>query len=123
MSGTLHRRAKSVAQRRAILAWEYRQRHHAKGVWFRLRRVLVDAALAYSISDAEADELAKEGHDELPVGAELQPRKRLFFVSAERARSLESKRPLAVRLGQDLLASTNIALVGHRASSGAIRPS
>lgn len=113
MSEALHRRAKLVAQRRAILAWEYRQRDYAKGVWFRLRRVLVDAELAFAISEAEADDLANEGHAELAVGAELQPRKRLFFVTLERAGALTSRQPLAVRLGPDLLASTRIALVRH----------
>jgi hypothetical protein len=113
MSEALQRRARQVAQRRAVLAWEYRQRNHSKGVWFRLRRVLVDAELAFAISDAQAAELASEGYAPLPVGGELHPAKRLFFVPAARVSLLAGRRSLALRLGPDLLASLNIVLVRH----------
>jgi hypothetical protein len=111
MSDVLQRRARQVQQRRAVLAWEYRQRNHSKGVWFRLRRVLVDAERAWSISDAEADALAAEGYAEIPVGKELQPAKRMFFVPAERVQRLSVPRELALRLSPELLASANIVLV------------
>jgi len=111
MTAALHRRAREIQGRLAVRAWEYRQRHHSKGVWFRLRRVLADAAFAYSIDDADADALAREGPVELAVGRELAPAKRLLFVSAVRTESLPSRQPVAVRLGADLLGARNLALV------------
>jgi hypothetical protein len=36
-------RARSVRARAAVRGWQYRQRHLAAGVCFRLRRVLADA--------------------------------------------------------------------------------
>ncbi|HEV8358624.1 MAG TPA: hypothetical protein VGX21_05695 [Methylomirabilota bacterium] len=49
MRDDLERRVRQVRSRVAVQAWEYRQRHHAKGVWMRLRRILADAQAAYVI--------------------------------------------------------------------------
>jgi hypothetical protein len=46
-----------------IRAWAYRKRHHARGVWFRLRRLLADASHAYVISSNDADQLRAEVED------------------------------------------------------------
>ena len=43
MTERLHERARRIHERALIRAWEYRQRNHSKGVWYRLRRLLVDA--------------------------------------------------------------------------------
>ena len=48
----LRRRAAEVRARSAIRRWEYRQRHNAKGTWFRLRRVLADARQVFATSEA-----------------------------------------------------------------------
>jgi hypothetical protein len=111
MSESLHRRAREIRARLAVRAWEFRQRHHAKGVWFRLRRVLADTEFAFAIDDADADALAREGGAELQVGRELAPAKRLYLVDRERAERLSSRVPLVVRIGMDLLAARNVALV------------
>jgi hypothetical protein len=113
MSEALHRRVRAIRERLAIRAWEYRQRDHSKGVWFRLRRALVDAASAFSIDDADADRLAAEGFEEIPVGSEVHPPKRIFFVWPDRVVSLDSRHAVAVRLGADLLAARNLVLVPH----------
>ncbi len=49
MTQALERRAVQVYARAAVRAWEYRQRHHARGVWGRLRRLLAFSSKAYAI--------------------------------------------------------------------------
>src|SRR5262249_142808 len=95
----------------AVRAWEYRQRKHSKGVWFRLRRILADAATAYAIPDAEVARLLSAGFAPEPVGAELEPPRRIFFVAAERVTAIHGRRELPLRLGPELLAERNVALV------------
>ena len=53
----LQERARRARERALIRAWEYRQRNHSHGVWFRLRRVLVDAGQLWVIDEREADRL------------------------------------------------------------------
>jgi len=60
MSASLERRARQYRSRMLIRAWDYRQRGHARGVWFRLRRVLADASHAYAVSASDADRLRAE---------------------------------------------------------------
>ena len=43
MTLSLEQRARQFRSRVLVRSWEYRQRHHARGVWFRFRRVLADA--------------------------------------------------------------------------------
>jgi hypothetical protein len=102
-----------MRERALIHAWEYRQRMHGKGVWFRLRRVLVDAESAFSISERDADWLESQGQSPLAVGRELFPAKRVFFVRREQLRRLEALE-LPVRLTAPLLQATSIVLVAHR---------
>jgi hypothetical protein len=94
-----------------VRSWDYRQRSHARGVWFRLRRVLADASAAYIIAPHEAQALLAEGHRAEAVGRELEPPKVIVFVPAERMARLASARPVPVRLAGDLLTAENIALV------------
>jgi hypothetical protein len=108
---SLHRRLRQFRSRVLVRAWDYRQRHHARGVWFRFRRLLVDARDAYHISEDEADLLLAEGLPLEPVGLEVDPPKRIFFVTSSRARRLGSARLLAVRLDAELLAAPCLALV------------
>lgn len=112
MTGAQRERARKIRERALIRAWEYRQREHASGVWFRLRRVLVDAARAYIISEASADQLQQQGGQPLPVGRELSPAKRLFFVTKDQLDELAA-REVPVRLTAELLQATAIALVAH----------
>ena len=102
-----------MRERVLIRAWEYRQRHTSHGAWFRIRRVLLDAAQAWTLSDQDADRLERTGHLPMPVGGELAPPKRMFFVSAEELRTLAGREPIDVRLSPQLLAAANLALIAH----------
>ena len=118
MSASLQERARHAHERALVRAWEYRQRHHSKGVWFRLRRVLVDAATAWVIDEADADRLAGGGHAPLPVGRELVPEKRMFFVPAEELQALSTRRQIPVRLGIELLQARSVVLVAFPPTAG-----
>ena len=110
MTEAVERRLRQLRSRVLVRAWDYRQRNHARGVWFRLRRVLAEASQAYAVSTAEAQELLAEGHHPEPVGEELSPSRPILFVSVERALRLASARPLAVRLSAELLAAESLVL-------------
>jgi hypothetical protein len=107
----LHRRAREIRARAAVRAWEYRQRHHAKGVWFRLRRVLAEAREAWAIPPDEADRLVAEGYVPEAVGSELAPPKRILFVPEARLATISARRRLRVGLGADLLGAPCVVLV------------
>lgn len=111
MSIGLQRRAREIRARAEIRKWEYRQRNHAKGVWFRLRRVLADAALAYGLNDEDMERLLAEGFGLEAVGGELQPIKRILFVPEARLQLISERREIPVRLGPELLGERNLALV------------
>jgi hypothetical protein len=111
VSDDLERRVRQVRSRVAVRAWEYRQRHHAKGVWMRLRRILADAAAAYVIPESEAERLVAEGFPPEPVGRELEPAKVILFLPAERVARLAGAREIPVRLEVELLEAPALALV------------
>ena len=113
MNEALHERARRARERALIRAWEYRQRHYAKGVWYRLRRVLVDAAEAWIIGNAGVDRLESAGHVPLPVGRELAPPIRLFFLSEEELEAISDRRQIPARLCTELLHAGNLALLAH----------
>lgn len=120
MTAAQRERVRRIRERAVIRGWEYRQREHAGGVWFRLRRVLVDAGRAFVISEADADQLEQHGALPLPVGRELSPAKRLFFVTPERLDKLAA-RELPVRLTAEFLQATAIVLVSH-ADGSSVHP-
>lgn len=111
MRPSLERRAKAVKSRAAIRSWEYRQRHHAKGTWFQLRRLLADASHIYILTERAARELMAEGYLPEPVGARLEPKKVLLFVPAERVEAIADRQEIPVRIGVDFLAARYIAMV------------
>jgi len=111
VSDDLERRARQVRSRVAVRAWEYRQRHHAKGVWMRLRRILADAQAAYVIPVGEAERLIMEGSRPETVGRELEPPKVILFLPAERVARLTGAREIPVRLEVELLEAPALALV------------
>ena len=113
MSEALHERVRRMRERLLIRTWEYRQRNLAKGVWFRLRRVLVDAAEAWIIDERDADRLETDGHLPLPVGRALAPPKRMFFLTEAEVAAISDRRRVPVRLGGELLQASAIALVAH----------
>jgi hypothetical protein len=104
-------RAQQVRTRASIRRWHYRQRHHASGVWYRLRRVLTDARAAYVIDAADLAQLISEGHICEPCGGEIAPPKVLLFVDDERLATLVSRREIPVNLGPEFMAASAIALV------------
>ena len=111
MSDALERRARQYRSRLLIRACEYRQRHGARGVWYRLRRLLVDAERVYVVSATEMAQLADEGNAVESVGSALQPAKVILWVPHDRIARIPSARELAVSLNSDLLHATSLVLV------------
>ena len=111
MADDLARRVRQARSRLAVRAWEYRQRHHAKGVWMRFRRILADARSAHVIPLTEAEQLLAEGFQPGAVGRELEPPKIVLFVPAARAARLIDAREIPVRLEAALLEAPALALV------------
>jgi hypothetical protein len=111
MNEMLHERVRLIRERSLVRAWEYRQRAYSKGVWFRFRRVLVDAAEAWIIDEADADALELRGHVPHPAGRELAPPKRLFFLSREEMELLPHRRQVPMRLHGELLLARSLAFV------------
>jgi hypothetical protein len=95
----------------AIRAWEYRQRNHSKGVWFRLRRVLADSESAFAIPCSAIERLKQEGFRTESVGTEIEPQKVILFVPAARLEEIPEKRPLRVALDTDFLSTPCVALI------------
>lgn len=106
----MQQRARRVSAQSVVRRWEYRQRAHAKGVWFRLRRLLASARSAWSISEEDARDLLAHGYLSEGVGTELAPSKVIFFVSGDTLRSLPSRVEVPVRLGPELLSARFVAL-------------
>jgi len=111
MTASMERRLRELRSRVLVRAWDYRQRRHARGVWFRFRRVLAAASEVYAIPPDEAQRLVAEGHRPERVGLELEPPRLLLFVPAGRVAQIASARPLAVRLSAELLSAECLALV------------
>ena len=110
MNPSLERRVRQLRSRVLVRSWEYRQRRHARGVWFRLRSLLVDASAAYVIPMEEGRKLIAEGHSAEPVGGELEPPRLIVFVPASRVGQIASAQAVPVRLGRELLAAECLAL-------------
>jgi hypothetical protein len=110
MTPALERRIGELRRRVLVRSWEYRQRRHARGVWFRLRRLLADASAAFVIPAEEASALLSEGFRAEAVGQELAPPKVILFVSSDRIARITSARPVPVRLGREVLEAACLAL-------------
>lgn len=110
MNPALDRRLRQLRSRILVRAWDYRQSRHARGVWYRLRRVLADAEAVYVISSDEAQTLIAEGHRAEPVGLEIEPPKLMVFASAERVARIASARRVPVRLTSEVLTAPCLAL-------------
>jgi hypothetical protein len=111
MTRKLEDRVRQVRSRIAVRAWSYRQRHHSKGVWMRLRRVLAEAQSAYVIPTGEAERLVAEGFRPEAVGRELEPPKLMLFAPAERIERIPGAREISVRLDAALLEARALALI------------
>jgi hypothetical protein len=110
----LERRLLEFRSRELVRAFEYRQRRHAGGVWYRFRLLLALAREAHVVPRDEAERLVAEGYTPEPVGRELEPPRLILVVPAERVARIASARPLAVRLSAELLAAECLALVPFR---------
>ncbi len=110
MNAAFERRVRRVRARALVRAWDYRQRRHARGVWFRLRRVLADANAAFAIDADQARQLLAEGYRAEAVGGELEPPKIIVFVPAGRVAQIASAEAVPVRLDSRLLATSCLAL-------------
>lgn len=111
MTAAQARRLRELRSRVLIRDFEHRQRQHARGAWFRLRRRLTFAREAYAVSKDDVDGLIAEGVQPDPVGSALSPPRVILSVSASRVAALSSARPLAVRLNAELLAAEHLVLV------------
>jgi hypothetical protein len=111
MTASLERRLRQFRSRVLVRSWGYRQRHHARGVWFRLRRAMADAREVYAIAVEEARALEAEGHGLEAVGQALEPPRLIVRVPSARLATVAGARPLAVRLSRELLAAEALALV------------
>lgn len=111
MNAFQERRLREFRSRVLVRAFDHRQRRHARGVWFRLRRVLAFAGEAYAIPAEEADRLIAEGYRPEPVGQELEPPRVILVVPRERVAGIASACPLAVRLSAEVLSAECLALV------------
>jgi hypothetical protein len=107
----LQRRIRERQARVLARAFEYRQRRHARGTWYRLRRALTLAREAYALPREDGERLLAEGYAVDPVGSELSPPRLIVQLPAERIARLPSARPLAIRLNADLLAADCLVLV------------
>jgi hypothetical protein len=114
MTSAREQRIRQLRSRVLVRSWDYRQRRHARGIWFRLRRLLADASQAYAITRQDADLLVAEGHRVEPLGRELEPPKLILFAPAARLAGIASRRPLAVRLSADLMLADCLALVAFQ---------
>lgn len=111
MNLVMERRLRQQRSRLLVRSWAYRQRRHAHGAWFRLRRLLADAAAAYLVSPDELRQLLAEGHRLEPVGDEFEPSKVIVFAARDRVARMPGARPVPVRLGGELLAATHLVLI------------
>lgn len=111
MSDVLQSRLREHRARLAVRAWEYRQRHHANGVWFRLRRALADAAELFVIDDSDARRLVAAGHPVHPAGSAIEPPKIMLVVSREALADIPSARAIRVGLNAEFLGARSVVLV------------
>jgi hypothetical protein len=107
----LQRRVRERQARVLARVFEYRQRRHARGAWFRLRRALTLARETYALPRDQGEQLVAEGCPADPVGSELAPPRLIVRVPAARIAAVPSARPLAVRLNAELLSADCLALV------------
>ena len=121
MTPSLERRLRQHRSRVLVRSRDYRQRRHAQGVWFRLRRVLADASEAYAVTPEQAQELVEEGYTAEPVGQELEPPRFIVFVAAARVARMATARPLPLRLSAELLTAECLALVPFETRTSAAR--
>jgi len=117
MTPAQERRLREVRSRVLVRTFDHRQRGHARGVWFRLRRVLAFASEAYVIPAHEAKRLIAEGYRPEPVGQELEPPRVILLVPRERVAGIASARSLAVRLSAEMLSAECLALVPFEAEA------
>ena len=113
MNEAYGKRVRRMRERALVRSWVFRQRRYAKGAWYRLRRVLVDAAQAWIIDDPDADRLEGDGHAPLPVGSEFAPPKRLFFLTETELSAIPHRWSVPVRLCCELLQARNLVLIPH----------
>jgi len=104
-------RRKAILARAAIRSHELRQWSHARGVWFRLRRLLVDAERVLVVSPEVAQELIDEGCCPSAVGLELSPEKTIFCLDEQRAAALRDAVEIRPVLSGELLGAPHLVLV------------
>jgi len=110
---TLEQRVARMRQRLVVRAWEYRQRDLAKGVWTKVRRLLVDAESAWIIDAADVEIVRAAGIRPESDGLRLQPPKEIRFVSSEVLSTLPSRQTIDLGMNAAFLEATHVVLVAH----------
>lgn len=121
MSAVLEQRARQYRSRMLVRTWDYRQRHHARGVWYRLRRLLADTSRAYVVSSHDVAQLCAEGFAIEPVGNAIEPPKIIVCAPTTHVANLASAREVPVSLSGDLLSAACLVLVPFDSSHESVR--
>ena len=119
MTASQERRLREMRSRVLVRAYDYRQRRHARGVWYRLRSVLALAKEAYLVPRAEAERLIEEGLRPEPVGQALEPPRIIVFAPAARLARIAAARQVPVRLNVEVLSAEGLALVAFAPTGAA----
>lgn len=105
-----------MQSRLAVRAWEYRQRHHARGVWDRLRRLLADSEQVLVVPPEVVNDLLDHGFAPHPLGRELHPPRTFIVLEASDQALLNGRgRPIAPSSGGSLGGSPGGELLAAQA--------
>jgi hypothetical protein len=120
----LHARIRQARSRAAVLRWEARQSALARGVWYRLRRLLTFAAEMWSVDEETMDRLIASGSVPAPEGEQIDPAKRIVTLSRDRRDEIAGGRRLPVRMSPEFFAARNLVLIPwrHEPQRGRPRP-
>ncbi len=107
----LHARIRAARSRATVLKWEARQSTLARGIWYRLRRLLTFSRGLWAVDDATMRELIAGGCLVAPEGEQLDPPKRILLLPSAHRDRLASGRQIPVGLRREVLAERNLVLV------------
>ncbi len=107
----LRKRVSRIKSRSRIVRWENRQRKHSKGSWYRLQRLLADAAEMYIIDDETAAIIKKKGFSAHPAGKLFHPELNIFIIPEDQIPDLPEAEKRFPRLTAEMLQERNFILV------------
>jgi hypothetical protein len=107
----LHSRIREARSRATVLKWEARQSTLARGVWYRLRRLLTFSRELWAVGDATMNELIASGFTVAPEGNQIEPPKRIVLLPPVHRDRLAGGRQLPLGLRHEFFAERNLVLV------------